>query len=92
MSKVYNRLAQLEAQREHALHQQRLRKIKPSLKVEAPVSMEYQHLKVNAKKKLMIEGVLGFDGSFSLASPQQFSLPSRSYINQSVKNVLWSIT
>jgi hypothetical protein len=92
MSKVYNRFAQLEAQREHALHQQRLRKIKPSLKVEAPVSMEFQHMKVNAKKKMMTEGGQSCVGRFHAYLVLFTPFATTPRIKQSAKSVLLGIT
>lgn len=51
-----NRVAQKEAEREHALHMKRLHAVKATTDMAPPKSLMFPHMKVNAKKKLMEEG------------------------------------
>ncbi len=51
-----NRVAMKDAEREHALHMKRLLSVKASTDVAPPKSLMFPHMKVNAKKKLMLEG------------------------------------
>lgn len=53
---VVNRFTRAEAEREHKLHQKRLSKVKPVTDVAEPRSLQFPHMRVNAKKKMALEG------------------------------------
>ena len=55
MKPGFNKFAALESQREHALHQKRLKAMRPSLDIKPPRSLEFPHMHFNAKKKMAEE-------------------------------------